>query len=613
MPLGTSLTAEKLEPYSQRLIRGLINSKIQVVSYACDGTEIERKIQALLVTNGDSRIEYAIAPPKSSGDVLKCVVPIFDSQPVAMIQDSKHALKTFRNNLYSGARLLVLGNHSLFYAQIHKLAHDPGTPLYRRDVEKLDRQDDNAATRLFSADTLQFLGNQNPEWVGLAVYLFIFGELVDAYQSRRINHAERLAMVLRAWYFLNLWDTFLDTAGYKKEYLLSRECLDITRILIEGYVSLLVIYRDHMSEQVPLIPHLHSSETCEHCIGESRKIVKDFCYADFLYMIPKLHVAVRQANLRARAANGKARASGYCHTYFDNSGLDPLLLAVFPDDDQIHTRIVPVAFDEADQLFVALGIQPSRLRSLHSLRQRGTVQLPSISFWYKERQLDEEMGFDEDDSSIFDPLSEADELQQLLQRSESDEVQSAGTQKQLEIIQSLNYAAAALHVDEHMKVQAFADQVEDNDEVDEECLELHHYWTANVTAPPLHPVVTMPSIFGRQGIPVTASSFDYSILVDLRRAHQTYQAEHGVRTTQSVQVPNKDSAHMKIIKAMRDILKETQERGLTTGLGRSFRTKALGSKADVPIQMGNSANAAAVASSDANAVRSFHLYLEQNN
>ncbi|KAH7876772.1 uncharacterized protein C8R40DRAFT_1236404 [Lentinula edodes] len=126
MPLGTSLTAEKLEPYSQRLIRGLINSKIQVVSYACDGTEIERKIQALLVTNGDSRIEYAIAPPKSSGDVLKCVVPIFDSQPVAMIQDSKHALKTFRNNLYSGARLLVLGNHSLFYAQIHKLAHDPG-------------------------------------------------------------------------------------------------------------------------------------------------------------------------------------------------------------------------------------------------------------------------------------------------------------------------------------------------------------------------------------------------------------------------------------------------------------------------------------------------------
>ncbi|KAH7868542.1 uncharacterized protein C8R40DRAFT_999318, partial [Lentinula edodes] len=604
MPLGTGLTAEKLEPYTQELIRGLIAWKIQVVSYACDGTEIEQKIQALLVEHGDSRIEHIIPPPKSSGEELKIIIPVFDNQPVAMIQDSKHALKTFRNNLYSGARLLVLGNHTAFYAQAHKLAHDPGTPLYRRDVEKLDCQDENAATRLFSAHTLQFLADQNPEWAGIIIYLFVFGELVDAYQSRKINHAEHLIMVLRAWYFLNLWDEFLQCAGYKRDlYFLSRQCSDITRIVIEGYISLIFIYRDHLPKLEPLIPHLHSSETCEHCIGESRKIVKDFCYLDFLYMIPKLHVSVRSAISRAQTANGKARASGYCHTYFNTSGMDPLALASFPDDDQIRADLVPVAFDQADQLMIAVGIQPSRLRNMRALRQRGVAQIPSISSWYRSETdilLTSEDEHDEHGvgSWNIDSISEAEELQQLLVQSQLDELQWMATQAQLVKIQNLAYAAVALQVDEHMKVQAFTDQEEHSAEFDEECLELRQFQAADLTSPSIRPIITTPSIFGRQGASVTsASSFDYSVLIELRRAHQTYQAEHGVRTSQSESTPGKESPRAKIIKAMRNALKEAQEQGLTTGVGRSLRTKALGSKEESPALSGNAANVVAAASS----------------
>ncbi|KAJ7728968.1 hypothetical protein DFH07DRAFT_695847, partial [Mycena maculata] len=67
-----------------------------------------------------------------------------------MLQDLKHALKTFRNNLFSGARLLALGSYTAIYAHIREMAFEDGSPLFHRDVEKLDRQDNNAAARLFS-------------------------------------------------------------------------------------------------------------------------------------------------------------------------------------------------------------------------------------------------------------------------------------------------------------------------------------------------------------------------------------------------------------------------------------------------------------------------------
>ena len=93
-------------------------------------------------------------------------IPVIDGQPVSLLQDSKHALKTLRNNLFSGACLLTLGNHTMLYATICDLAFANGSPLYRRDVEKLDRQDDNAASHLFSADTLSYLSGHYPDCVG---------------------------------------------------------------------------------------------------------------------------------------------------------------------------------------------------------------------------------------------------------------------------------------------------------------------------------------------------------------------------------------------------------------------------------------------------------------
>ena len=77
-------------------------------------------------------------------------IPFFGTHsflsPIANLQDSKHLLKTFRNNLFSGARLLTFPNSVAMFSQVREMAFDTDSPIFRRDVEKLDRQDDNAAT-----------------------------------------------------------------------------------------------------------------------------------------------------------------------------------------------------------------------------------------------------------------------------------------------------------------------------------------------------------------------------------------------------------------------------------------------------------------------------------
>ena len=135
-------------------------------------------------------------------------------------------------------------------------------------------------------------------YVGEIVYLFVFAELIDAYQNRGISHTECLQLVLRARYFLDAWSTFVDHAGYKRtQYFLSWEAADIALIIIEGYISLLLIHQNHVPNIFPLLPWLHSTEACEHAFGEARRIVKDFTFLDFIYMIPKLRIKIREAVL----------------------------------------------------------------------------------------------------------------------------------------------------------------------------------------------------------------------------------------------------------------------------------------------------------------------------
>ncbi|KAF8980286.1 hypothetical protein BDQ17DRAFT_1227422, partial [Cyathus striatus] len=141
---------------------------------------------------------------------------------------------------------------------------------------------------------------------------------------------------------------------------LSREALDIMRIIIDGYLALLFIHRDHTSGIWPFLPWLNSTETCEHVFAEARKVVKDFTVLDFIYMIPKIRVKIRQSIFLQQTSDAKARAAGYNHTYFDMSGLNELNLATFPSDKQINI-VAQQAASECDSLLRLLGIRPDLL------------------------------------------------------------------------------------------------------------------------------------------------------------------------------------------------------------------------------------------------------------
>lgn len=364
IPISDNLDVLELAPHTTDILHGLLDHDIHIVSGCCDGTETERGVQRFVGKNADSHLTYTIPSPADPQYQLEVIVAVIRGHPIVMVQDSLHARKTFRNNLFSGARLLALGNYVALYRHIWQIAHEQGSPIYIRDVEKLDRQDDNAAARLFSAATLRFIIERHPEYLGDIIFLFVFGELPDAYQNRQISHLERIKIVLRAHYFVRMWQSFLHKAGYpESRYCLSREALDITNFLTHGLLALVVIHRDHYAHKqpFPLLTWFHGSEACEHTFGCSRSIVTDFALLEFYFMIQKTRTKMHEGFLLAKSsADPKARASGYNHTYMDSRGMDLQVLARYPTDKEI-ADVACVAFEEAEALVALLGVVPAQL------------------------------------------------------------------------------------------------------------------------------------------------------------------------------------------------------------------------------------------------------------
>ncbi|KAH9016984.1 hypothetical protein EDB85DRAFT_1897861 [Lactarius pseudohatsudake] len=363
MPLASSTNAIALADMEQHLLDILLASEksLRIISLGSDGSVVEREARRILVQNGFAKsIAHTIPHPNSpQSEVIKISLLYVHGQYIAVTQDPKHCRKTGRNNLFSGARLLVLGNFPIYYEQIRHLASKDDSPLYWCDVDQLDRQDDRAAAHLFSAPFLQYCVSQDGSVaanLGLPIYLFIIGELIDAYENRNIPHAERVKMVLRVLFFKAMWKSFLQQSGYpENRYFLSAAADDIIDILVEGLIGLVFIHRDHLDTVFPLLPWMHGSEANEHVFGLLRSLIPDFTMLDVLRMIPKLNVRLMAA---CKAKNVKTdfrrTAAGYSHTYFDAGDIPLGILSKFPSDHEI-AQVAVLAFDEASTLWDILG------------------------------------------------------------------------------------------------------------------------------------------------------------------------------------------------------------------------------------------------------------------
>lgn len=364
VPLASSTNAATLAVFEQQLLSILLGSDkpLCIVSLGSDGSSLERDARRALVRCGFAMsISYTIPHPDTAQpEGIKIPLMRIYGRYIATIQDPKHGRKTARNNLFSGSRLLALGNHTAHYGQVRYLANKKDTPLFWRDVDRLDRQDDRAAARLFSASFLEYCisygKSSDASDVALSVYLFILGELIDAYENRHIAHIDRVKMVLRMRFFKAIWKSFLQSAGYSKtHYFISAAADDIIDILVDGLLGLVYIYRDHIDKPYPLLPWMHGSEANEHVFGLLRSLIADFTMMDVLRLIPKLNVRLMAA-CRSKNVNVDFRrtAAGYSHTYFDADDIPMGILSEYPSDNEIASA-AGAAFDEANTLWELLG------------------------------------------------------------------------------------------------------------------------------------------------------------------------------------------------------------------------------------------------------------------
>ncbi|KAJ7211695.1 hypothetical protein GGX14DRAFT_623340 [Mycena pura] len=216
LPIASKISASELTQYQLRAMTGLAERKLRFISNLADGAAVERSCQEQ-VANAGTKTVYNIDPPATHPQEPRICVPLYSlaGNMYVNAQDAPHARKTARNNIFSGARGLVLSDFVVHYKQLYDMAMTVSDPtLYERDVIRADRQDDNAAHRVFSAATLQGLTDNVEENMGVIVFLFVIGELVDAYESRTMSHAHRAKVALRAHLFLKTWKLFLQKLGY---------------------------------------------------------------------------------------------------------------------------------------------------------------------------------------------------------------------------------------------------------------------------------------------------------------------------------------------------------------------------------------------------------------
>jgi hypothetical protein len=388
---GSKDSAEALRDIHFHLIDLLHRAHIYPVSLSSDGTETERRLQRLVVDAAHSVYEYSI-PNTTAGCTIDLNIPLFYGYPSIVCQDSKHGLKTARNQLFTGARILVLGNFPCFYHQLLEFAKHPLGPLFNRDVEKVDRQDDRAAARLFSAESLHFHVSYYPDQVGLSTYLFIMGELIDAWQNRNIRHVDRSRMVMRARYFLMGWRSHIvaHPDHTTDVQFISRESFDIFVTLCDSLISLIIVYRKFYPD-FPLLPWLHSTEPCEHLFGLLRVIKKDFNYADVLHLYPKLRILILGAfGDLSTEEQANQTAAGYHHTYFHVSDLDLETLGTWPSDGDLQRASVS-AFKEAEQLLAAVGINASLMLAGYTAPAPAQKPLESAPSLHRPQTLHELM------------------------------------------------------------------------------------------------------------------------------------------------------------------------------------------------------------------------------
>ncbi|GBC05191.1 hypothetical protein RclHR1_00610003 [Rhizophagus clarus] len=472
-------------------------NNLNILSMGADGARSEFNAQTKIMNS--SSTYFTFDDPFYN---VHFKVPVIHGRPLVRVQDPKHAKKTARNQLFTGARHLSLGIDTVRYDQLYLLAHQDKHTLLKRDVLNVDKQDDGAAYRMFHSDNLlQIIQAENvpSDMIGLFIYLFVLGELCDAYLNRKIDHKARIRMVMRAFFFLKVWKDYIQRCGsihsskwYNMQHsIISMQSFEIFISMAESLIMLIMIHREYYPHY-PLFLWEHGTEALEHIFGISRQVIADFNFYEF-YKIQK-RVMYRDKISRAGLINtsrDRTSAGGYV---FDIDGTSLShetieCLRTWPSEDDFKEAI-RIGHSEAMSFAEYLQIDNRTAPSMQQLIRR-----------------DEHSSDDQSNLEIIDDDEQDDEQCQNL-------AESIEPQKEIENIGTAAFEVSRLLLDESDDESNMGNENEATN-------------ISLVTFPDLHYILSQKPVHQKQfekfDLLFTPEGFvNYKVIIDTRKNHDAF-------------------------------------------------------------------------------------------
>lgn len=303
-----------------------VNIAKYLMSVSTDGAATEMSVHNKMEAFHQTSVQEL---PSTSEllDPIKITTTYIGGTPTYFPIDSKHTGKNSRSAVDSGARALAAGNHLIHHSQVAAVADDvEDGPLHNRDVYRRDKQDNRSMERFLSSTMLEYVVDKTPEQTGFIVYLFVFGEMHSAIQSRAMPHLRRIRILLTVLWFLDGWKMFtVNHPDYSDmTQFLSQDFHRIVKPMCTAMIGIILEFQK-MDRPIALYPWCHSTEMLEHFFGVVRQQVKDLDALDLQHMASRISTLLRlDAQIAAHTVgNDEDRAGlGYQHTYNDLRELD---------------------------------------------------------------------------------------------------------------------------------------------------------------------------------------------------------------------------------------------------------------------------------------------------
>jgi hypothetical protein len=137
---------------------------------------------------------------------------------------------------------------------------------------------------------------KSPDHTGLAIYLFLFGKITDAWLCPAMNHLNRIRSAWTCIFFLRIWHLSINAESSPLASIdqngISRQSYEIFHFLGNSLIGLMLAHRE-FHPNVPFLPWKHGTEACEHIFGWMRVIMPNFTVLDARQMLPKVFAVVK--------------------------------------------------------------------------------------------------------------------------------------------------------------------------------------------------------------------------------------------------------------------------------------------------------------------------------